>query len=401
VALVLERAAALNHPNVITLDMHGEYTPLTEQGGFATGIRVAGPGDLDEYNNRALYLPHWLLNAEEMLALCLDRSDQNAPNQASRFMHHVRELKSETLAAAGDAGVDALNTFTVDSPIPYSLQDLLERLREDNVEMVKGSTGRDKQGQYFDKLTRFINRLEIKIQDRRYGFLFQGPDETRDFGWLADQAVTWLGSSADTPGIKIIDFSEVPSDVLPIVTGVFARLLYSIQFWMAPEDRSPVTFVCDEAHLYLPVKEQSDVAHARALEAFERIAKEGRKYGVSLLVVSQRPSDVSRTILSQCNNFMVMRLTNDQDQNVVRRFVSDSLSGLTDVIPLLDVGEAVLLGDAMLLPTRVKLNKPSIHPSSGTRDFWTEWRTHAPTPDGIRKGVAALRAQVRVDDAAE
>jgi len=204
-----------------------------------------------------------------------------------------------------------------------------------------------------------------------------------------------MRSDKDNRGIKIIDFSEVPSDVLPIVTGVLARTIYDVQFWMSEEQRTPICFVCDEAHLYLPASESSGAVEGRALAAFERIAKEGRKYGVSLFVVSQRPSDVNRTILSQCNNFIAMRLTNDQDQNVVRRFTSESLAGLVDVLPLLDVGEALLLGDAMLLPTRVKFDQPTIHPASATRDFWTDWGAREPDDAAISGAVEAFRRQVR------
>ena len=180
----------------------------------------------------------------------------------------------------------------------------------------------------------------------------------------------------------------MPSDVLPVVTGVFARLLYDVQFWMQPEKRTPFVFVCDEAHLYLPVREDADAVEKQALYSFERIAKEGRKYGVSLLVVSQRPSDVSRTILSQCNNFLILRLTNDQDQNVVRRLMPDSLAGVLDGLPLLDTGEALLLGDAILLPARIKLKFPTIEPLSQTRNFWQEWGEKGP---GLRRSCGSSR----------
>ncbi len=126
-----------------------------------------------------------------------------------------------------------------------------------------------------------------------------------------------------------------------------------------------------------------------------QIAKEGRKYGVSLLVVSQRPSDVSRTILSQCNNFLVMRLTNDQDQNVVRRLMPDSVGGLLDVLPLLDTGEAFLLGDAILLPARIRLKLPRIEPLSATRNFWQEWGEKAPDYNAIIDAIETLRKQSR------
>ncbi|HUU46592.1 MAG TPA: ATP-binding protein [Acidobacteriota bacterium] len=396
VALILERVNALSYPSIIVLDMHGEYAPLAKDDGFAAGLRVAGPGDLDKPGDDVLFLPFWLLNREEMLAILLDRSDQNAPNQASRFTTHVRALKSATLRKGKNDEV--LATFTVDSPIPYSLQELIEKLKDDNTAK-KPSTVPGKstmiKGDWEDRLTRFIARLEAKVEDRRYGFMFQPPDKTMRYEWLQEQAVRLLASDKDHPGIKVIDFSEVPSDVLPVMVGVLARVVYDVQFWLDPRKRTPVAIVCDEAHVYLPVKETTDVIERRALEAFERIAKEGRKYGVSLLVVSQRPSDVSRTILSQCNNFLVLRLTNDQDQAVVRRLLPESMSGMTEVLPLLDIGEALLLGDAVLLPARIKLDRPSIVPASATRDFWTEWGDQAPDPDGIRAAVETLRRQTR------
>jgi len=156
--------------------------------------------------------------------------------------------------------------------------------------------------------------------------------------------------------------------------------------------------VCDEAHLYLPVKEDADAIEKPALATFERIAKEGRKYGVSLVVVSQRPSDVSRTILSQCNNFLILRLTNDADQAVVRRLMPDSMGGLTEILPMLDTGEALILGDAVLLPTRIKMDKPTIRPMSSTREFWKEWGTEQPDADAIREAVETVRRQTRTRD---
>lgn len=393
VALMLERAAALKSANLIVLDMHGEYSTLCEgPNAIAQQYRIAGPGDLDKPDDGCLFLPYWLLNREEMLALILDRSDDNAPNQAARFTEHVRSLKEKVLADSKNENV--LATFTVDSPIPYPLNGLIEKLKADNAERVPGKTT-DKGGPWFDKLTRFITRMETKISDKRVGFMFQPPTMCSEYGWLEKMLGSLFSVSDTQRGIKIIDFSEVPSDVLPIVTGVLARLLSSIQFWMDKDSRHPLTIVCDEAHLYLPVRDSAEAAEKRALESFERIAKEGRKYGVSLLVVSQRPSDVSRTILSQCNNFLVLRLTNDQDQSVVKRLMPESMGGITDILPLLDLGEALLLGDSILLPTRIKLDKPKIEPASATRQFWTDWATQTPKENAVSKAVEALRRQAR------
>ncbi|MCM3324782.1 ATP-binding protein [Cytobacillus kochii] len=239
-------------------------------------------------------------------------------------------------------------SFTVDSPIPYSIQDLIALLKEDDIGMKQGAKGMVK-GDWNGKLTRFISRLETKVEDKRYAFLYNPREECNSYNWLNTFISKLLSMNEDSKGIKIIDFSEVPSDILPVVTGTLARILYDVQFWMKNDKRTPFTLLCDEAHLYLPVKDNADSVQKQALYNFERIAKEGRKYGVSLFVVSQRPSDVSRTILSQCNNFVVLRLTNDRDQNVVKNLVPDSLKGVTDCLPILDVGEALILGDAILL----------------------------------------------------
>lgn len=394
VALILERAAALKSANLIVFDMHGEYSTLCDgENPIAQQYHIAGPGDLDGSNPNSLFIPYWLLNREEMLALILDRSDDNAPNQAARFTEHVRTLKEQTLKNEGKT--EMLETFTVDSPIPYDINSLLDELNKDDTGTKTGASGKEVKGDWNGRLTRFIGRLKAKIDDRRCGFMFQPPKKCNAYGWLEEMLMKLFSVSESQRGIKIIDFSEVPSDVLPIITGVLARLLYNIQFWMDKDARHPLTIVCDEAHLYLPVRDAAEAAEKRALEAFERIAKEGRKYGVSLLVVSQRPSDVSRTILSQCNNFLVLRLTNNQNQSVVKRLLPESMVGITDILPLLDLGEALLLGDSILLPTRIKLDKPTIAPESATRQFWSDWANQEPKPDAVSKAVEALRRQVR------
>lgn len=396
VALILERAAKLKYPNIVVFDMHGEYATLADKskGGYAQRFRIAGPGDLTAPKDDALFLPYWLLNRDEMLSMILDRSDQNAPNQASRFTLHVRDLKGATLNSAGKPKVK--ETFTVDSPIPYAISDLVALLTKDNITKGVGKNGAAVKGDWEDKLTRFLSRLEAKLDDRRYGFMFSPPPEALDYGWLAKQIIKLLRADSGN-GIKIIDFSEVPADVLPVVTGTLARLLYDIQFWMNANSRTPITLLCDEAHLYLPVKDDADSVQRQALWSFERIAKEGRKYGFSLLVVSQRPSDVSRTILSQCNNFLALRLTNDSDQNVIKRLMPDSLAGLTAMLPLLDTGEALLLGDAVLLPTRIKLDQPQVKPDSATRDFWKEWGSLNPDLGLLEGAVECLRSQSRIN----
>lgn len=397
VAALLERANTLNHPNIVLLDMHGEYASLAkdQSHGYAEYLKIAGPGDLAAPKPNSLFLPHWLLNREEMLSMLLDRSDDNAPNQAMRFTNVVFDQKRKTLMERGLN--DVLASFTVDSPIPYDLEAVKQSLQDDDQGTVLGVSGKDIKGPWHGKLTRFISRLEAKTADRRYGFLFQPPVETNKYEWLQNFATMFLSTKADgLAGIKVVDFSEVPSDVLPTVVSVLARVLYDVQFWMHADSRTPVCLVCDEAHLYLPVRSDADAASKRALDTFERIAKEGRKYGFALLVVSQRPSDVSKTILSQCNNFIALRLTNEQDQSAVKSVMPDSMAGIADVLPLLDIGEAIVLGDSILLPSRIKLDKPQATPLSLTKNFWREWGEKSSDSDAIKAAVDSLRRQSRV-----
>jgi len=192
----------------------------------------------------------------------------------------------------------------------------------------------------------------------------------------------------------VIDFSEVPSEILPVIVGLVARIIFQIQFWTSHDKRRPLAMVCDEAHLYLPKKENQNPIEKRAIEAFEKIAKEGRKYGVALLIASQRPSDVSTTVLSQCNNIIAMRLTNGADQATVKKLMPESLESLLDVLPIMDIGEALVVGDAVLLPSRIKITKPNEKPLSATIDFWSEWQETAEKPD-FERAVENMRKQGR------
>jgi uncharacterized protein len=194
VALILERASKLKFPNIIVFDLHGEYEPLSaDPGGFAQRFKVAGPGDLQKTNNHIVFLPYWTLNRDELLSMLLDRSDQNAPNQAARFTLHVRELKLQALDAAIAGGSSSAklvkSTFTVDSPIPFSRDLLLNALHDDDTKKGIGAKGGEIKGEWEGKLTRFISRLETKIGDRRYGFMFQPPQAAEKYEWLQEFAL--------------------------------------------------------------------------------------------------------------------------------------------------------------------------------------------------------------------
>ncbi|MDE8220878.1 ATP-binding protein [Erysipelothrix rhusiopathiae] len=171
--------------------------------------------------------------------------------------------------------------------------------------------------------------------------------------------------------------SGIPSDIVPVILGVTTRLLNNVQFWMNPKEgqiRNPISLFCDEAHIYM-AKDMSRLgaSEKKSLAIFENIAKEGRKYGLGLVIISQRPSELNSTIISQFNNIMSLKVTNERDKNAIASMLTDSLVGLVDLLPNLDVGECIVAGDAIVLPTRIKLNEPSEKPNSTTIDFWSKW----------------------------
>jgi len=387
VASILEKASKLPSANIILFDLHGEYSTLE----YAKHIKVAGPNDLESTSDDILFLPYWLLNFEEMQEMFIDRSEFSAHNQVMVFQDAVSGSKKRSLEKYEKKEI--LKSFTIDSPVPFSLDEVIQEIKDLNEEMVQGARGL-KQGKFFGQFSRLIVRLNSRITDKRYGFIFQAHQKYHAYEALHTIARNLLGFKDEGKGVKVIDFSEVPSDILPVIVGLVARIIYQTQFWMDAEKRHPIAFVCDEAHRYLPREQNVNPFEKRALINFERIAKEGRKYGVALLIVSQRPSEISTTILTQCNNFIALRLTNSNDQAVVKRLMPDSLGALMDILPMLDVGEGVVVGDAVLLPTRVKLHEPTYKPTSATIDFWDEWNKEDAQSD-IIKAVENMRRQSR------
>lgn len=393
-ARILEQVAMLPNANAVVFDIHGEYGPLAGTG--FRHYRVAGPADLDREDAAAdgiLFLPYWLLGYEALVSMFVDRSDQNAPNQAMVMSRAIVDAKRAYLTASSQQTL--LESFTIDSPIPFRIEDVIQALKDLNTEMVEGSRG-SKQGDFHGKLSRMIQRLESRRSDRRLAFLFGAGETSLEIGWLERLVSALFASAKGQPdqrgGIKVIDFSEVPSDVLPLIVSLIAKLALSVQQWALPTARHPVALFCDEAHLYLPDRSGGSAADEVSVGIFERIAKEGRKYGVGLVVISQRPSEVNRTVLSQCNNLVAMRLTNGEDQNVIRRLLPDSLGGYGDLLPVLDTGEALVVGDASLLPSRIRMEEPTHKPNSGTVNFWDRWAS-AEAPEGLAPAVSSWRRQ--------
>ena len=371
VANILEKANELSYANMIVFDLHGEYNELS----YADQIKICDePG--------GLHIPLWFFNYEEIHSLFVESSEGTSTNQRAAVINYILKKKKDYILNNMSSVSEQI--VTADTPVPFSAKGLMEYLEEQNIlEIATGEiykTGsnkgqeKTKRGQYYDKLTNLITRLRTKMDDKKYGFVFN-EDDTMNANYLNQFAARIMGN--DKYRVKVIDLSEVPSDMLAIVIGIVTRLVYDIQFWMTPtknEVRHPMVLVCDEAHIYMSNDmSKMKAVEKKSLEIFEKIAKEGRKYGIGLLIVSQRPAELNTTIMSQCNNIVSLKVTNDRDKSAVAAMLTDSLVGIVEMLPNLDVGECVVVGDAIMLPSKIILDKPTEKPKSATIDFWDRW----------------------------
>ena len=340
----------LNNSHIVVFDIHSEYHTAFPDANF-----------IDISN---LVLPYWLLNSDELQELFID-TEANDHNQRNVFKEAV--VASKKRYYSGDTEVKEKLHF--DSPVFFDIDDVLTFAKEKNEEMLDGSRGK-KAGPLNGKLSNFVSRLENKIGDKRLEFLLGERAKKISF---EDTLKQLLGYTANRANITIIDLSGVPFEVLSITVSLISRILFEFGYYYkrlrAIDDSEtkvnndiPLLLVYEEAHKYIP---NNDLAKYRASrESIERIAKEGRKYGVSLLLASQRPSEISETIFSQCNNFLALRLTNPADQNYVKRLLPDTLGSITEKMPSLKVGECLLIGDAVVLPSIVQIGKCDPEPSS-------------------------------------
>ena len=245
------------------------------------------------------------------------------------------------------------------------------------------------------KLLGLIDRIDTKYQDRRYEFMLRPLEHGKKSRFFRDhlmnQATSGQSSSLMNHLIKlltgrveprsnltIIDLSGLPFEIVDITVAVLTRLLFDLNFWTPANQRHPMVLVYEEAHNYVPRVERGT---SFAKSAVERVAKEGRKYGVSAMFVSQRPSELSETVLSQCNSFVAMRLSNPEDQNYIAKVVSDHFTGLIQMLPVLRPGEAFVIGDSVIMPMRTLVDLPSPTPQSGDVDFFRLWAQSTPDYD--------------------
>ncbi|MFA6568639.1 MAG: ATP-binding protein [Victivallales bacterium] len=345
--------SGLNNSHIIIFDIHSEY-------------KSAFP-DANYISINELILPYWLLNSEELEELFID-TEANDHNQRNIFKEAVIDSKLRCITGSTSVKVH------YDSPLLFNLEDILAHAKRKNEEMIPGKTG-EKQGSLNGKLTNFISRLENKINDKRLDFLLGAKCKKITFEETIRQFIGYKESS--NKNVTILDISGVPFEVLSISVSLISRMLFEFGYYLkknlgSSDHSTPLLLIYEEAHKYAP---KSGLAKYRAsLNSIERIAKEGRKYGVTLLIASQRPSEISETIFSQCNNFIAMRLTNPDDQNYVKRLLPDALGNITETLPTLKSGEAILIGDSVLMPSLVLVERCSPEPSSNDIPYLKIWK---------------------------
>jgi DNA helicase HerA-like ATPase len=349
------QSAVRKYPNthIIILDLHGEYA-------------AAFPENAHTIEADKVELPHWLLSFDEFLDMNVDLNEMTAKNQITILRDALVRARagtdSEEKLGLGDS-------LTVDAPIYYEIEDMLGQIRNWNIQMVYNDEGKMERGPLFGVFDRFLIRFDSKLSDPRYNFMFH-PDTYVDnsslIGLLKDHLSVGTGKR-----IAVIDLSGIPSEAVGVVVSVVSRVVFEFNLWNPDRDKFPILMVYEEAHNYVP--KAVDARFVAARKAVERITKEGRKYGIGAIFISQRPNDISETVISQCNNFVAMRLTNPDDQDYVRRLVPDAASGLMGMVPSLRTGEALLLGDAVAMPTRVLIDLPKPQPRSSDVPYHDAW----------------------------
>lgn len=365
-ALILHRICEMApEGHIMMIDPHGEYLQAFRH-----------TGQLLDVSN--LQMPYWLMNFEEHCEVFVTTSGPDRQMDSDILAKCLLQARMKNRLA------ERMGKITVDSPVPYLLSDLTTILQN---EMGK-----------LDKATSSIPYMRVKSKieeikaDPRYQFMFSGM-------LVGDTMAEFIGKVFRMPAngkpISIIDVSGVPSEITSTVVAVLARLVFDYAIWSRDEQTRPVLLVCEEAHRYVPNEKNSDGSSVGRI--LSRIAKEGRKYGVSLGLITQRPSDLAEGVLSQCGTILAMRLNNDRDQAFVKAAMPEGARGFLDSIPALRNRECIICGEGVAIPVRVSFDdlEPAKRPASADPSFSELWSQSGGEDQAVERTVQRWRAQAR------
>lgn len=418
VAALLKSVTSGDYPsaNVIVIDPHGEYGSAFE--GISRVFRI---GD----STFPLLLPYWALSFDELAWFLVDRRSASEASQDTKLRDMIYEMRRSAAPGckanptANPLGADEV---TADSPVPFDAKRLWYQLDRDerktwkdvprtvealvsegNAETLTsaqftpagaGNTSPFK-NMPVPPMGAYANRIYARLRDRRFGFMLSPGEYDGVAKDLNELVSSWVDHDR---AITVLDLAGVPPEVTDLVVGLLTRILFETMFWGRAQAgigrQRPLLMVYEEAHSYLP-RSEGQFIQGYARRAVQRVLKEGRKYGVGAVVVSQRPSELDETILSQCGTFIALRLSNSQDQSRVSAMIPDEIAGLVNLLPSLRTGEAVIVGEAMAIPSRVRIDPVSPRPDSGDPNVAERWASAREPAADFAKAITAWRRQER------
>lgn len=399
------------HPRIVVLDPHGEYGHAFRE--RAIVYRAYDPLGNEETTGTPISLPYWLMSADEFRMLVIGKTEQEATSQNNiiyKALTHARMVAANLVDPAPSshgsstpkdgleidaprpcAGVTSehLVEFDRDKPRPFSLDELQNHILFLQAARDKGGVLESvPPGEFSNKFKSILDKLSVLRRDPRVRFLM---NEWTPASLPLERIIVQLvgefeGSENADIDIRILDISGLPNEVAGPLAAMLSRLLFQYKIYQTTDERKrdPILLVCEEAHRYVP--DRGEAEYAAAQTAIRRIAREGRKYGIGLMLVSQRPADVESTVISQCGTWLVLRLTNAADQHQVSRFLPDGLSGMTKALPTLAQQEAIFVGEGAAMPARVRIRdlKKSQLPKSDTARFAEGWTLDRLTESEIK-----------------
>lgn len=365
-ALILHRICDIApQGHIVMIDPHGEYSAAFK-----------GNGALFDVNNIAM--PYWLMNFNEHCEVFVTSTGDERQTDCDILARCLLQARSKNRIA------ESVGKLTVDAPIPYLLSDLVNIIQNEMGKLDKATSSAP--------FMRLKGKIEEMKADPRYNFMFSGM-------LVGDTMADFISKIFRLPSggkpISIIDVSAVPSDITSTVVAVLSRLVFDYAIWSRNEPQRPILLVCEEAHRYIPSDRVSN--HSAVRSILERIAKEGRKYGVSLGLITQRPSDLAEGVLSQCGTIISMRLNNDRDQAFVRAAMPEGARGFLDSIPALRNRECIICGEGVSIPIRVALDnlEEEKRPASEDPLFSALWQETGGEDEILERVVRRWRSQGR------
>jgi len=366
VAVILQSVLnAFPNGHVVLLDPHDEYACA-----FGDLANVITP--------ERLQLTYWLLNFDEIVEVLCSPDTVNRKIEAAILKDAITAAKKEF-----PGNKELAETLTVDTPVPYRLNRIIKFIHA-----AEGQLNRPEKAQHYMRL---VSRIEHLQRDQRFSFMFTGPTPRDNMAELMSDILRIPGNQRP---ITIFSLAGLPSDIVDVVVSVLCRMIFDFALWSSNSDRIPALLVCEEAQRYVPRNGADGVNLAN--KSIGRIAKEGRKYGISLGLVTQRPTEISDDILSQCSTLFAMRLSSKKDQNFIQAALPESATGLIDLLPALRTQEVVVVGEAVNLPTIVRIDDivDSRCPQSYMYKISTSWQNNSHPESLVSRTVDRWRRQL-------